>query len=63
MELRKVERIVGDKVEVVRMIDLKAGDVFRLYEADDELLGTFRATEDAFLDHKGVAGLIADPVQ
>jgi len=60
-EMRRVERLVSEQWVEVRMIDLKAGDRFRMFEpegapvADGKGRTVFRTTGDAYLNPDGVA--------
>jgi len=60
MEMRKIKKLVKDKFVKCEMEDIKAGDVFRLWEANGEVImsptGTpyFMAATDAFIDSDGM---------
>jgi len=51
--------------EKVRMIEIKTGDLFKMYESDGRQVfydgrGEWFATRDAFLNEKGVATVLVD---
>lgn len=49
-EFRKVERLVNDSWELIRLQDLKEGDIFRMTEPDDDApFGKWKCKEDAKL--------------
>ena len=58
MDLRKVEILVGNKWEEIRLQDVKSGQPFRMFEDGVQLLhngvNTFVAESDGFVEN-GVA--------
>lgn len=64
LTLRTVKRLDGEAWTTIRMIELKKGDIFQLFEADGVLVGDrWLATEDATPDpqREGLGKLMAEP--
>ncbi len=63
-ELRRIELQENGTTRVVRMADLKLGDIFKAYESDtNEQVGTaWKVVSMPTIDKNGVSGVIVDPV-
>lgn len=59
-ELRKVVLHPGNTT--IRMVDLKIGDVFELYEPDGKLVGKYIAESDGYVSD-GVSEVVAKPAE
>lgn len=62
--LRRIELQEGTSTKVVKMIDLKPGDVFKIYEPDtnEQVGGAWKVVTAPTVDNEGIAGVIVDPV-
>jgi len=53
IDLRTIKRLDGESWTVVRMIELKKGDIFKMFEMDNVIVGDlWIATTDAYPDPK-----------
>ena len=59
MGLRTIKRCKDN--ETVRMVDLKKGDIFEMYEPDGILVGKFVAFNDGFLNEDGIGTVEVEP--
>ena len=62
--LRRIELQEGTTTRIVKMVDLKPGDIFKAYEPDtNEQVGSaWKVVTMPTVDENGIAGVTVDPV-
>jgi len=66
---RKVERYENDKWINIKFKDLKIGDIFRMYENDNELVRDsenryiFKATSNVFPNENGILSIETEAIK
>jgi hypothetical protein len=62
--LRRIELQEGTTTKIVKMVDLKPGDIFKVYESDtNEQVGdAWKVVSPPTVDKNGIAGVIVDPI-